>query len=94
MEKRPSSEADRFSDSQEYPRILGNPKVYYCINKCTSALLILIPFELVHIPTPYFLKIDRNIILPTTRGSPKLFLSLKFHNQNPPYAFSLRHIYY
>jgi hypothetical protein len=81
MENRPSSEADRFSDSQEYPRILGNPKVYYCINKCKSALPILSPFDLVQIATPDFLKIHRNIILSSTPVSPKWSLSLRFHNQ-------------
>ena len=33
MEHSPSWEANRFSDSQEIPYILCNPKVHYCIHK-------------------------------------------------------------
>jgi hypothetical protein len=52
------------------------------ITAFTSATLpILNPFDLVHIPSPYFQKIHHNIILPSTRGSPKWSLSLKFHHQ-------------
>ena len=40
----------------------------------------------VHTPTPYFLKIHLNIILPSMSGSPKWSLSRKFPHQNPVYA--------
>ena len=42
--------------------------------------------------TSYFLKIHLNIILPSTPGSPRWSLSLRFPYQNPIYASSLPHI--
>jgi len=45
-------------------------------------------------PTSHFLKIHRIIILPSTSGSPKWSLSLRFPHQNPVYASPLPHTRY
>ena len=80
MEQSPSSEANRFSASQEIPRILRNPKVHYCIHKRPPPVPILSQINPVHVPT-YFLKIHFNIILPFTPDSSKWLFPLGFPNK-------------
>jgi len=93
-EQSPSWETNWFSARQEIFRILWNPKVYYRIHKCPSAVPILSQLDSIHNLTSHFLNIHLNIILLSTSGSSKWSLSLKFPHQNPVYAFPLPHTPY
>ena len=51
-EQSPSSEANRFSASQEISRILWNPKVHYCVHKYLPPAPILSQLEPAMPPHP------------------------------------------
>jgi hypothetical protein len=76
-------ETNRFSAGQEIPRILWNPKFHYRTQTCPPPVPIPNHIDPVHALISHVLKIHVNIILPSTPGSYKLSLSLRFLHQNP-----------
>jgi hypothetical protein len=94
MEQSPSWEVNWFVASQEIPRVLWNPKVFYCIHKRPPPVPILSQPNPVHTPTSHLPKVHPNIIIPSTPGSPQLSLSLRFPHQNPVHTSPLPHTRY
>ena len=90
----PFWEVNRFSFTQEFPRILWRPNVHYRIHKCPPPVPILSQLDPVHTHTYRFLKIHLTIILPSMPGSGKWTLDLRFPHLNPVYASPLPHTPY
>jgi hypothetical protein len=89
MEQSRSREDDRFSASQEIPRVLRNPKFHHAIHKCPPPVPVLSQIDPVHAPTSHYLTIHLKVILVSTPGSYKWSLSLRFPHQNPVHASPL-----
>ena len=73
-----------FAATQEIPRILWNPKVHYRTFKRPPPVPILSQLHPIPTTPPHFLKIQINIILPSTSWSPQWSLSLSLPQVSPP----------
>jgi hypothetical protein len=90
----PSWKANWFAASQEFPRVLWNPKVPHRTHKRPPPVPILSQPNPVLTPTSHFLKMHPNIILPSAPGSPQRSLSLRFPYQNPVHTSPVPHTCY
>jgi hypothetical protein len=93
IEQNPSWEANQFSDSQEIPCIVWNPKVHYPIHKCPSPVHILSQLNPVDTPHPTSWRCIL-ILSSYMTGSPQQSLSLRFPHQNPVHTSILPHMHY
>jgi hypothetical protein len=91
MVQRPSSEANWFAASQEFPRISRNPNVHYRTHKRPPTVSNLGQLNPVHIPTSHLLEIHTIIIHSPTPRSPQWSLSLRFPHQDPIHPRFLTH---
>jgi hypothetical protein len=77
-----SCEANRYSASQEIPRLLRNPKIHDCVHKIPPLVPILSQMHPSYTFPPYFSKDCSNIISPSSPRSSEWTLSFRFSNQN------------
>jgi len=81
-EQSPSWEANGHWASQEFPRLLRNPKVHYRDHKSPPEVPILSQMNPVHTLPPFSPKIHSNIIFQSTPRSAKWSRPFRFPNQN------------
>ena len=82
MEKSPSWDGNRTLGSPEISHILWKSKIHYRIYKSPSPVSILSQINPVYVLS-LFLMIHFNIILPSTAGSSRCYLFLRFPRQKP-----------
>jgi hypothetical protein len=81
MELSPPRESTSLSPTQEFPNILGNPKVYYCVYESLLLASILSQTNPLYTTPSYFSKIYHNFILGLFGGlSPSGFFTKNLHS--------------
>jgi len=93
MEQSHCFESNRFSASQENPHILWSPEGSLPHSQ-VPAICPYPDLSSIQSITPHFLKIYLSIIVPSTPGSSKWSLSLRFPHQYPVYISTFPHMRY
>jgi len=65
------------------------PKIHYRVHKCPPPVPVVSNIDPVRTPTSHSLKTHLNIMVPSSPGSPKWSLSLRYPRQNPEYVSPL-----
>ena len=79
---------------KKFSAFYGTPGVHYRLYKSPPPVPILSQIVPVHALTSYIVKIHLDIILPSTTGSSKWSLSVRFPRQHPVYTSVLSHTRY
>ena len=91
IQQSPSWETNRFSATQETPRILWNTKVHYRIHKCPPLVPILSHIDPVHTPIPTSWRSILILSFPSIPESSMCSLFLRFPHLNTVYTSTLHH---